>query len=180
MTASGRRRPAVWAGLPIRGVHRPENGAGSVGAGASWPAAGPGGSGGADLREVRGEQGQPTSQRVLVPDVQRPRLILGPVYVMNLGRTNAGINKAEDAGMMDALIGFGDALRRLLPTTVVSYLPFRGWICQETFCNGISVTFDLRQRAGRTNCRLITTVKIDKQGWCSMREARKHPSGGSI
>ena len=31
--------------------------------------AAPGGSGSADLREVRGEQGQPTSQRVLVPDV---------------------------------------------------------------------------------------------------------------
>ena len=34
------------------------------------------------------------------------------VHVMTLGRTTAGINKAEDAGRKDAQIGFVDALRR--------------------------------------------------------------------
>ena len=37
---------------------------------------------------------------------------------MTLGRTNAGINKAEDAGRMDAQIGFVDALQRVFPTAV--------------------------------------------------------------
>ena len=31
---------------------------------------------------------------------------------------------------MDAQIGFADALQRVLPTTVVRHLQFRGWICQ--------------------------------------------------
>ena len=30
---------------------------------------------------------------------------------------------------------------------VASYLEFRGWIRQDTRCNGMSVTFDLRQCA---------------------------------
>ncbi len=42
-------------------------------------------------------------------------------------------------------IGFADALQRVFPTTVSSDLPFRGWICQETLCDGSLVTFDLRQ-----------------------------------
>ena len=31
---------------------------------------------------------------------------------------------------MDPQIGFADALQRVLPTTVVRHLQFRGWICQ--------------------------------------------------
>ena len=31
------------------------------------------------------------------------------------------------------------------------YLPFRGWICQETLCDGSPVTFDLRQ-CGSPTC----------------------------
>ena len=49
---------------------------------------------------------------------------------MTLGRTNEGINKVEDGGRKDAQIGFADALRSVIPTTVSSYLQFRGWICQ--------------------------------------------------
>ena len=37
----------------------------------------------------------------------------GAVYVMILERTNENINKAEDARMMDAQIGFADALQRV-------------------------------------------------------------------
>ena len=44
-------------------------------------------------------------------------------------------------------IGLADALQRVFLTTVVSYLQFRGWICQETLCDRSSVTFDLRQCA---------------------------------
>ena len=51
---------------------------------------------------------------------------------MILWRTTLGINKVEYAGRMDAPIGFADALRWVFPTTVASYLPFRGWIRQET------------------------------------------------
>ena len=51
---------------------------------------------------------------------------------MTLGRTAAGINKSEDAGKKDAQIGFDDALRRVFPATVTSYLAFRGEIRQET------------------------------------------------
>ena len=50
---------------------------------------------------------------------------------MNIGRTTLGINKAEDAGRMDAQIGFADALRRIFPTTVASYLTFHGSVRQE-------------------------------------------------
>ena len=49
--------------------------------------------------------------------------------------------------MVSAQIGFAKALWRVFLTMVASYLQFRRWICQATFCNGISVTFDLRQRA---------------------------------
>ena len=60
-------------------------------------------------------------------------------------RTNESINKAEGAGRMDAQIRFADVLRRVFPTTVASYLEFRGWIHQENLRNGISATFYLRQ-----------------------------------
>ena len=92
-------------------------------------------------------QGQPTSQRVLVPEAQRLRLILGQVDVMNLWRTNAGIKKAEDAGRKDAPIGFADALRWIFPPVLARYVVFHGWIRQETLCDRSSVTFDLRQCA---------------------------------
>ena len=32
---------------------------------------------------------------------------------------------------MDAQIGFADALRRVFPRTMASYLELRGWVCQE-------------------------------------------------
>ena len=47
--------------------------------------------------------------------------------------------------MMDVQIGFADALRWFLPTTLASYLQFRGWIRQDTLCDRSSVTFVLRQ-----------------------------------
>ena len=69
----------------------------------------------------------------------------GAFHVTATVRTTAGINKAEDAGRMDGQIGFVDALQRVFPMTVSSYLQFRGWICQETLWDRSSVTFDLRQ-----------------------------------
>ena len=48
---------------------------------------------------------------------------------------------------MDAQIGFSDALRRIFPTALARYLPFRGWIRQETWRHRIAVTFDLRRCA---------------------------------
>ena len=69
---------------------------------------------------------------------------------MTLWRTTAGINKAEDAGRagrMDAQIGSADALRRIFPTALASYLQFRDWIRQETLLDRSSVTFDVRQCA---------------------------------
>ena len=46
--------------------------------------------------------------------------------VTAIERTTAGINKAEDAGRIDPQIGFADALRRLLPTTMASLSPISG------------------------------------------------------
>ena len=60
---------------------------------------------------------------------------------MNPVRTTTGIKKAADAGRMDTQIGFAKALWRVFPTTVASYLPFRGWIRRDTLCDQISVTF---------------------------------------
>ena len=68
----------------------------------------------------------------------------GQVLVTAVRRTNESINKAEGAGRRTAKTRSTDALRRVLPTTVSSYLQFRGWICQETLCDQSSVTFDLR------------------------------------
>ena len=57
-------------------------------------------------------------------------------------------------------------LQRALPTTVASYLPFRGWICQGTLCDRSSVTFDLRQyaladsRTLRSTCRNISAASL--------------------
>ena len=73
----------------------------------------------------------------------------GRVHVMNIGRTNESINKAEDAGRIDAQIGFADALRRVFPTTVASYSRFM-------------VRFAKRQQGtGRTNCRLADVLPSD-------------------
>ena len=66
---------------------------------------------------------------------------------MILGRTTAGINKAEDAGTAHGQINSTGALQRVFPTRLTSYLQFRGWICQETLCGRSAVTFDLRQCA---------------------------------
>ena len=43
---------------------------------------------------------------------------------MTIMRSTSGINKAEDAGRMDAHIGFSDALRRAFPTMVSSFSNF--------------------------------------------------------
>ena len=51
---------------------------------------------------------------------------------MTLARTMASINRTGEAGTMRGQIRSTDALRRVLPTTVASYLQFRGWICWET------------------------------------------------
>ena len=60
-------------------------------------------------------------------------------------RTTAGINKREDAGMIGTQIWFADALRRIFPTALASYLQFRGWICRETLCGRSLITIYLRQ-----------------------------------
>ena len=54
--------------------------------------------------------------------------------------------------MTNVQIRFADALQRSR-CQCWSTLGLRGWIRQATLCNGISVIFHLRQRAGRTNCR---------------------------
>ena len=59
--------------------------------------------------------------------------------------------------MPNAQVRFADALQRVFPTTVVSYLEFRGWIHQDTRCNGMSVAVfrnrSIEAMRGRTNCR---------------------------
>ena len=50
---------------------------------------------------------------------------------MTIGRTTAGINKAEDGGRMDAQIISAKALQWVFPTTVASYLTFHGSVRQE-------------------------------------------------
>ena len=54
---------------------------------------------------------------------------------MTFVRTNESINRAEDAGNMDAHIGFARSLRRVFPTTVASYLTFHGSVRQEATKN---------------------------------------------
>ena len=44
------------------------------------------------------------------------------IYVMTFWRTNAGINKAVDAGAAHGQIRSTDALRRVLPTRLTSHL----------------------------------------------------------
>ena len=54
---------------------------------------------------------------------------------MNILRTNAGINKEEGTGRIDAQIGLADVLREIFLTALARYLPFRAWIRQETLYN---------------------------------------------
>ena len=54
---------------------------------------------------------------------------------MTLARTTAGINKAADAGRMDAQIRSTDALRWIFPTVVASYLTSHGSVRQEATGN---------------------------------------------
>ena len=54
---------------------------------------------------------------------------------MSLGRTTTGINKAADAGRMDAQIRSAKALQRVFLTTVASYLTFHGSVRQEATGN---------------------------------------------
>ena len=61
---------------------------------------------------------------------------------MTLGRTTAGINKAEDVGRMDAQIMSAKALQWVFPTTVASYSRFMARFARR------------QQGTGRTNCRL--------------------------
>ena len=60
---------------------------------------------------------------------------------MTIGRTAAGINKAEDIEGMDSQIGFAEPLRRFSQATLSSHLQFHSWIRLETLCDRISVTF---------------------------------------
>ena len=54
---------------------------------------------------------------------------------MTLMRITAGINKAEDAGKMDAQIMSAKALQRVFPTTMASYITCHGLVRQETTGN---------------------------------------------
>ena len=65
---------------------------------------------------------------------------------------------------MDAQIGFADGLRRVFPTMVASYLPFRGWIRRETLSDQMLLTFlseatGRRHRNRRRRCRRIFVVE---------------------
>ena len=54
---------------------------------------------------------------------------------MTLARTTAGINKAKDAGKMDAQIMSAKALQRVFLTAVASYLTSHGSVGQEVAGN---------------------------------------------
>ena len=60
------------------------------------------------------------AKAVVVISVLRGLSLRVRIYVIPLGRTNAGINEAEDFGRKDAQIGSADALQRAFPTTVDS------------------------------------------------------------
>ena len=62
----------------------------------------------------------------------------------------AGINQVGEIGRIDPQIGFADALQRVFPTTLASYLQFRDWIRQETLLDLSSVTF-LNEATGPAN-----------------------------
>ena len=104
----------------------------------------------------------PASSRVVVPRqlyLQAPvasnrMLPNGAIYVMTSVRSTSGINKTKSTSARDAPFGLADALRRIFPTVLASYLQFRGWIRQETLCDRSSATFDLRQCASRFSAYL--------------------------
>ena len=54
---------------------------------------------------------------------------------MILMRSTASINKAENAGKMDAQIMSAKAMQWVFPTTVASYLTFHGSVRQEATGN---------------------------------------------
>ena len=47
---------------------------------------------------------------------------------MILARTTVDTNKVEGAGSAHGQIRLAQALRRIFPTALASYLAFRGWI----------------------------------------------------
>ena len=75
---------------------------------------------------------------------------------MSTVRSKSGINKTDGRHEERA-----NRVRRccseFLPTMVASYLEFRGWIHQDTRCNGMSVAVfrnrSIEAMRGRTNCR---------------------------
>ena len=59
----------------------------------------------------------------------------GVVHVMTLLRTKSGINKTDAGSMAHGQIRSTDALQRVFPTTVASYLTFHGSVRQEATGN---------------------------------------------
>ena len=88
---------------------------------------------------------------------------------MTIERTTVSINKAKDAGNMDAHIGFARVLRRVFPATMAGYLSFRGCIRQKTLFGRSAVTFDLRQRGGRLQGWLGRAVGLG-DGSCGLAD----------
>ena len=72
---------------------------------------------------------------------------------------------------MDAQIGLSDALRWVFPTTVSSYLQFRGWIRQETCAT------EVQQHLIRDNachkCRFHFGLSLGRS--CSQRAMQIRP-----
>ena len=54
---------------------------------------------------------------------------------MTIGRTKSGINKTDAGSMAHGQIRSTDALQRVFPTTVASYLTFHGSVRQEATGN---------------------------------------------
>ena len=65
---------------------------------------------------------------------------------MTITRTNESINKAEDDGTAHGQIRSTDALRRVFPTTVASYLTSLAWFVRRQW------------GTGRANCRLADVL----------------------
>ena len=69
---------------------------------------------------------------------------------------------------MDVRAGFGDALRRVCPPTVPSYLQLRGWTHREILYNCSSVTFRRGNahgvRAGQSHYKYLHPSPLRKQG----------------
>ena len=69
------------------------------------------------------------------------------IYVMTLVRSTAGINKEEEPAQ-DTANHVHRCVAAGFPDDVGQALAFHGWICQETLCGRISVTF-LNEVTGR-------------------------------